>query len=61
MNKYTELRLIEQLAKIEEIINERDGGKYDTPLTAGEYVTIKFFVKEAQSVLRKDLLDGVAN
>lgn len=61
MNKYTELRLIEQLAKIQEIIRARKGGKYDTPLTVGEFVTIELFVDEALSALRKDILDRVAD
>lgn len=61
MNKYTELRLIEKLAKIEQIINARDGGNYDVPLTVGEYVTIKLFVQDALSALRNDILSRVAD
>lgn len=61
MNKYTELRLIEKLAKIQEIIKARKGGKYDTPLTIGEFVTIELFVEDALAALRKDILDRVAD
>lgn len=57
MNKHTELSLIEQLAKIEMVVNVREGGKYDQPLTVHEYVLIKLFVQQALAALRKDVLD----
>lgn len=61
MNKYTELRLIEKLAKIEQIIKARKGGNYDLPLTIGEFVTIELFVEDALSALRNDILSRVAD
>lgn len=59
MNKYTQLSLIEQLAKIEMVVNVRSGGKYDQPLTVEEYVLIKLFVQQALAALRNDILDQV--
>lgn len=61
MNKYTQLNVIEDLVKAETVIAARGGINYDKPLTVSEYVAIKIALENALRLLRKDLLERVAN
>lgn len=61
MNKYTQMRAIEDLAEARAAIEARSGGKWATPLTIDEYVSIKVAVEAALKLLREDLLGKVAD
>lgn len=58
MNEYTQIRVIEQIARAQVAVNKRYG-KWDTPLELDEFLAIATALNEAKDLLKKDLLSRI--